>query len=333
MRSAMVAFAIVFTFFLPFVAIAQDQQTKPPQDNPTPAPPASRIRLNANVEAANMIRMVTPVYPPLAKQIHICGTVELHAIIDKEGFIQSLEYVSGHPLLMKAAIDAVKQWQYKPTLLEGKPVEVDTKISVAFTMDKCAASQPSSAPDSQSQPAGNSQTPAQSQSEHPIDPQFRKDLDHLIEVVGLKTSMKSIGQTTFQSFRPMIIDSLPPTVDRERIANAYLEKLIALLQSETFYERVEAAYAKYLSDEDVKAIIQFYESPAGERLIAALPQLSAELLELGRQMATDAMPGIFKELCSQFPELQGKAKFCPQVDQEKKSFLREQRPGIASGSL
>jgi len=75
-----------------------------------------------------------PVYPAVAKQAHISGTVVLHCMIGKDGSVQALEYISGPPLLMKSAMDAVRQWTYKPTLLNGEPVEVDTTVSVIFTL-------------------------------------------------------------------------------------------------------------------------------------------------------------------------------------------------------
>ena len=86
------------------------------------------------MEAASLTNKVTPQYPPIAKTAHVSGTVILHAIISKDGSIQELQYVSGPPLLMKAAMDAVKEWRYKPTMLNGEPVEVDTTIDVVFTL-------------------------------------------------------------------------------------------------------------------------------------------------------------------------------------------------------
>ncbi len=77
-----------------------------------------------------LLKRVNPVYPSDAR---IQGTVVLHAIIDKVGDIARLEVVSGHPMLVPAAIDAVKQWKYKPYLLNEKPVEVDTQITVKVT--------------------------------------------------------------------------------------------------------------------------------------------------------------------------------------------------------
>ncbi|MFY9802368.1 MAG: energy transducer TonB [Candidatus Acidiferrales bacterium] len=101
---------------------------------PPPKAAPSRIRVGGNVAAAKLIRQVTPLYPTIAKTAHISGTVVLHAIIAKDGSIQELTYISGPPLLMRNAMDAVRQWRYNPTLLNGEPVEVDTTISVVFTL-------------------------------------------------------------------------------------------------------------------------------------------------------------------------------------------------------
>src|SRR5580700_1798701 len=101
---------------------------------PPPKAAPSRIRVGGNVQAAKMVRQIMPVYPPIAKTAHIAGTVVLHAVIAKDGSVEDLQYVSGPPLLMKSAMDAVRQWRYQPTQLNGDPVEVDTTISVVFTL-------------------------------------------------------------------------------------------------------------------------------------------------------------------------------------------------------
>ena len=75
-------------------------------------------------------------YPPLAKQARISGVVHLNAVIAKDGTIQDLKVISGHPLLIQAAMDAVRQWVYAPTLLNGEPVEVVTQIDVNFTLSQ-----------------------------------------------------------------------------------------------------------------------------------------------------------------------------------------------------
>lgn len=100
----------------------------PPKEGP------KRIRLGGQVQQAKLINRVQPIYPPLAKQARIQGNVVLHAIIAKDGTIQELQVLSGHPLLVQAALDAVRQWRYQPTLLNGDPVEVDTTVTVVFTL-------------------------------------------------------------------------------------------------------------------------------------------------------------------------------------------------------
>jgi len=103
---------------------------------PPPKVAPSRIRQGGNVQAAKLINRVHPGYPPLARQTRISGTVRLHAIIGKDGTVRELTLESGHPLLVQAALDAVRQWRYQPTLLNGEPVEVDTTIDVIFSLNQ-----------------------------------------------------------------------------------------------------------------------------------------------------------------------------------------------------
>ncbi len=92
--------------------------------------------MGGNVQSAKLLRQPRPVYPQLAKQARIQGVVKLHALISKEGTIENLTLISGHPLLAPAALEAVKQWMYQPTLLNGEPVGVDTEIDVNFTLSQ-----------------------------------------------------------------------------------------------------------------------------------------------------------------------------------------------------
>ncbi|MGA2374914.1 MAG: energy transducer TonB [Candidatus Sulfotelmatobacter sp.] len=93
-----------------------------------------RVRVSQGVSAGLLVRKVNPTYPPLARQARIQGQVILRAVISKDGSIEGLTLVSGHPMLAPAAIEAVKQWKYKPYLLNGEPVEVDTEVLVNFTL-------------------------------------------------------------------------------------------------------------------------------------------------------------------------------------------------------
>ena len=97
-----------------------------------PAPAVQRVRVSQGVIKGLLIYRVEPAYPPLAKQARIQGVVVMTALIDKGGNVQNLQVVSGHPLLAPAAIEAVKPWRYKPFLLNGQPVEVETTVTVNF---------------------------------------------------------------------------------------------------------------------------------------------------------------------------------------------------------
>jgi TonB family protein len=93
-----------------------------------------RVRVSEGVERAFIVKKVDPVYPPVARQAGIQGTVVLQVIINKSGDVENIQLFSGHPMLAQGAIDAVKQWKYRPYLLNGEPVEVETRVTVNFTL-------------------------------------------------------------------------------------------------------------------------------------------------------------------------------------------------------
>jgi TonB family protein len=101
-------------------------------DNGSEAP--KRIRVGGNVQAANIMQKVNPIYPPEAKAQRIQGQVRFTVIIGKDGTVQNITLVSGDPVLAQAAREAVQKWIYKPTLLNGDPVEVATQVDVNFTL-------------------------------------------------------------------------------------------------------------------------------------------------------------------------------------------------------
>ena len=105
---------------------------------PEPKPPVTTkpIFVSQGAQEAMLIRRVEPLYPMIARQIHLSGTVELRAIIAKDGSVINLEVVSGNPILARAAFEAVKQWRYRPTLLNNQPVEVQTFVTVKFVFDR-----------------------------------------------------------------------------------------------------------------------------------------------------------------------------------------------------
>jgi len=104
--------------------------SRPPRDEPRPGP----IRVSAGVQMAKLVKKVVPEYPPLARATRTSGVVHLIGTIARDGTIRNLQLVSGHPLLARAALEAVQQWVYQPTLLNGEPVEVIAPIDVNFTL-------------------------------------------------------------------------------------------------------------------------------------------------------------------------------------------------------
>lgn len=115
----------------------------PPTESPMPparstdeSQPKSpqRVRVSQEESRALLITTILPVYPPLARQAHVQGVVVLDADISNHGAVETLKAISGHPLLIPAAVDAVKQWRYKPYLLKGQPVAVNTEVVVNFTL-------------------------------------------------------------------------------------------------------------------------------------------------------------------------------------------------------
>jgi protein TonB len=94
----------------------------------------TRVRVSQGVSQGLLVHKVTPQYPPLAKHARIQGVVVLQALIGKDGSITGLHVVSGHPMLTNAALEAVKEWKYKPYYLNGEPVEVETTINVNFSL-------------------------------------------------------------------------------------------------------------------------------------------------------------------------------------------------------
>ncbi|HXJ87586.1 MAG TPA: energy transducer TonB [Candidatus Binatia bacterium] len=94
------------------------------------------VALSAPISQALLLTKVVPVYPPLARQARIQGEVVLDAIISRDGTVERLTALSGHPMLVPAAIDAVKQWRYKPYVVDGKPVPIETHVTVNFSLVK-----------------------------------------------------------------------------------------------------------------------------------------------------------------------------------------------------
>ena len=302
--------------FLPTVLFAsptpQDSGTAQSESAPKSNP---RIRIGGNVMSAKILEKVPPVYPPLARQTRIQGTVRLHAIIGKDGLVKQLEVMSGHPLLVQSALDAVRKWKYEPVLLNGEPVEVDTTIDVIYALNQDSAA--AASPDK-------------------VDPQLKADVLHLLEVTHFKDRTSEGGQRMFEPMRPLLRSTLPETPNREKILDAYIAKLLALMQSDEFTDRVVTIYAKYFSDEDVRAMTQFYATPTGQHFNAVMTDFIGDVSKAGQTVATDRLPEILKQLCTEYPELQDSRTLCTATAPEKKSGLdksNKEKPARAESAL
>jgi TonB family protein len=251
-------------------------------------PQPVRMHTGGMVQSAKLIHQVMPVYPEGAKKDNIEGTVVLRGVITKDGSVEQLQIVSGPPALMDAAMDAVKQWKYAPTRFQGEPVEVDTTISVVFTLH----------------------APGAAAKQELIDPDLKADILKLLEVTHSVDRAQAGIRMSFEAMKPRLLTAIPETPNRDKIVADYGEKLAALFQSREFIDGITAVYAKYYSDEDVKALAQFYETPAGRNFNVHSADVQTESMKFGQQFAVRGLNEIVAEICNEYPELKGQAKFC-----------------------
>ncbi|HWE53768.1 MAG TPA: TonB family protein [Bryobacteraceae bacterium] len=116
--------------------VIEPPKPAPAQIQKAPAPPSPPVRISGGAQAARLIFAPKPAYPALAKAARVQGIVKLQAVIARDGTIKNLQLVSGPPLLVATALEAVRQWRYQPTLLSAEPVEVATEIDVNFTLSQ-----------------------------------------------------------------------------------------------------------------------------------------------------------------------------------------------------
>lgn len=103
---------------------------------PSPPPHSAPLHMSEGVMEASLIHKVQPLYPSLARAIHLAGTVRLSAVIAADGSVRQISVISGNPLLVQPAVAAVREWRYRPTRLNGEAVEVETLITVNFVLDR-----------------------------------------------------------------------------------------------------------------------------------------------------------------------------------------------------
>jgi protein TonB len=126
---------LVVLFCLLLTGLAGRRANAQEADAP-PAKKITRVRQGGNITVKMLKYKVQPEYPQEAKDKRIAGTVRLHVIIARDGSVAQTEVISGDPLLVKSSLDAVRQWKYRITYLNGDPVEVDTTIDVIFSLNR-----------------------------------------------------------------------------------------------------------------------------------------------------------------------------------------------------
>jgi TonB family protein len=178
--------------------------------------PQAPIQVPPNSSPTLLVRKVAPVYPPLARQARIQGTVVLGIVINKDGEVRNVQLVSGHPMLAPAAIEAVKQWRYRPYISEDKPVDVETVVRVGFRM---ADGPETGSPRTSKQGSGPrvgapqlvrvSERIMQGLLEHKVDPEYSADAKekHVEGTVVLNVDIDdegNVGRVELISGNPML---------------------------------------------------------------------------------------------------------------------------------
>jgi periplasmic protein TonB len=123
-------FALLLATCIAVLTTAQD-----PEPHRPAKPPVTRIRVGPSVAASQLVHRLAPSFQQLEPGTKLKGTVRLQAIIAEDGSIEQLQVISGNPVVVGCVMDAVRQWKYRPTLLNGEPVQVDTEIDVDYKID------------------------------------------------------------------------------------------------------------------------------------------------------------------------------------------------------
>jgi TonB family protein len=238
------------------------------------AAPPKKVMVSSGVAQRNRIGGDMPVYPAIAKAAHVEGTVVLQATIAKEGTIENLRVISGPAMLQQAAIDAVHTWTYKPYLLNGEPVEVETQVNVVFSLDHSGSA---------TAPAGNGEASEQAS---PASPEVQELMD--------LTGMAALQRQMVQQMMPTLRQAMPPYMPddvfedfQNRILGGDMQALIV------------KAYQNHVSTEDAAEMIAFYKTPAGHRSIQMMPMLMQELQAAGAKLGQDTMEKVLEQHSSE----------------------------------
>lgn len=170
------------------------------------------------------------------------------------------------------------------------------------------------AAENQPQQASTSQQPAQSQApqaagseaapaQTAIDPAKEADIRHLLDVSGASALMNQVMGAMEQSLRPVLANSFPPGEYRERLIDLFFEKFHSKLDSKRLLDLAVVRYDQYFSDEDIKGLLKFYETPLGQKAVSVLPKLTGELQQDGQKLGQQVGRESMIEVLSEHPDL------------------------------
>jgi hypothetical protein len=243
------------------------------------------------------------------KQAHVQGSVVLHAILGIDGAVKELTVVSGPTQLVKSALDAVLQWRYRPTLINGYPVEVDTTITTVFTLDETAPEAAAGAKPNGNRPLNTNEYRQQElQALAAVDPGTAADIRRLLEVTRAQTLVSQIFDSQLPLIKENLLKSLPSDPDRQALADTFIKKMHDRAASGDLVELIIPVYAKHFTHDDIKTMLAFFDSPTGRRLREESPAYLQEVQEVTTQHWQNVVvPELLKEMAAGFPEI-GKRK-------------------------
>lgn len=279
------------TLTLAFCALSGFTQ----QTIPSAAAPPKTVMLPPGVVAGLRISGNTPVYPPIAKAAHISGTVVLLASISPQGKIDKLTVESGPPMLRQAAVDAARTWVYRPYVLNGAPVAVQTRINIVFSLGDALPQGASgvlqaSGKGSQSLPAHtkiftvhlNATPGAAPPPAHPV---TAAQVHEMLQLTGAM----HLASQFMNAMMPAVQQQMPPYMPQDVLADFRKSFVSANLE-----DAITRVYQKHLSTEDAAAAIAFYKTPAGQDFLAVQPIMEKEFQEAGRQLAFQTMVDVLQ---------------------------------------
>jgi len=243
---------------------------------------ATRVRVGGDVQQAKLIAQVQPEYPALARRAKITGTVRLEVSVSPTGTVEGVTVISGHPILVQPALDAVRQWKYAPTLLNGQPVGVVTTVDVFFKYE------------------GDSPP---SEENVPIPPAMETNIRRLLDLTGVTKSASESVSRMAEAVKRGLLSELPAGAPAKQIADRLDEKLDALTESNDYLKPFINFYGERFSPEEILDLIRFFETPAGQHYVKEVSLLNPQIVAMSQASIRENLGRITREMREEFPDL------------------------------